>query len=62
MLDSGIPDVNEESIKKMAERFRMEESDSEAEKHFLNILDESLNSFSGKLNDYFHKVVSKIRN
>jgi hypothetical protein len=47
MMDSGIPDVTESAIEKMAERFRMDENDEAAERHFLNILEESVNAIFG---------------
>jgi len=54
MLDSGIPDITSENIVKMAEKFCIDETDDRAERHFLNILDVSVNAFMANFNDKVH--------
>lgn len=56
MLDAGIPDITQESISKMAEKFCIDETDDKAERHFLNILENSVNAFMAQFNDKIHQI------
>ena len=55
MMDANIKDLSQISLKKMIDKFCMEQNDETAEIHFQNILDESINSAFGKINDRFHE-------
>ena len=39
MLDSGLKDVHTEGISKLYDKFAVEMNDTEAEKHFLMVLE-----------------------
>jgi hypothetical protein len=55
MMDSNIKDLNNESLKKMIDKFCIDQNDENAEIHFQSKLDESINSLFGKINDKFHE-------
>ena len=59
MIDSGIKDISFEALEKLEDKFRLEESDTQAEAHFLNILEESINTFFGVFHDEMHKIMAQ---
>lgn len=61
MLDSGINDLTYASLYKLADKFYIEESDEQAEIHFLSIVEESINALFAKINDRFHKWAAYFR-
>ena len=54
MIDSGIKDMSEEALEKLVEKFCLNESDEAAEKHFLGILEESVNALFAVISDRIH--------
>ncbi|KRX01351.1 Protein kinase-like domain [Pseudocohnilembus persalinus] len=62
MIDSGMPFINKTAIEKMSQKFCLEETDGNAERHFLNILEESENSLMDRVNDKFHIYAGLIKN
>ena len=61
MIDSGIPDITQDAIEKMAEKFCLNENDEAAERHFLTILNESVKALFAKITDITHKWATYFR-
>ena len=61
MLHSGIPDITEIALEKMAEKFCLDENDEGAERHFLSILEASVKAIIGQITDVFHKWATIMR-
>ncbi|KAL4462880.1 hypothetical protein ABPG72_019023 [Tetrahymena utriculariae] len=55
MIDSGIKDMSIEALEKLAEKFYLDLNDTQAELHFLNILDESETALFARVTDIIHK-------
>lgn len=54
MSDAGIKDYSHEAIETMYEKFRLDDSDENAEIHLFNILEDSVNSLFGVFTDRIH--------
>jgi len=61
MLDSGLKDVHIEGISKLYDKFAVEMNDTEAEKHFLMVLEECKNAIAALLADKIHRWASHFR-
>ncbi|CAD8088581.1 unnamed protein product [Paramecium primaurelia] len=61
MADAGIKDYSQEAIEQMYEKFRLDDSDENAEIHFLGLLEESINSLFAKMTDKLHFWASYMR-
>jgi len=55
MIDSGIKDMSYEALEKLADKFYLDLNDTQAELHFLNILDESETALFARVTDIIHK-------
>lgn len=58
MIDSGIKDITQEALEKMYDKFLMDENDEVAEKHFLEIIDKSIEALLPDISDKIHKWVA----
>jgi phosphatidylinositol 3-kinase len=63
MSDAGIEDLSnnpvadaEGVIAKVADRFRLELSDEQAENYFLGLIKESLDAFAPRVMEVFHQI------
>ena len=54
MIDGGIKDLTPYSLNGLYEKFCPNMNDEQAQKHFLLILQESLNAVFASINDRFH--------
>lgn len=54
MIDSGIKDMSQEALEKLYDKFCLDDSDEAAEKHFLGILEESVNALFAVFSDKIH--------
>ena len=61
MLDSGLKDVHQEGISKLYDKFAVEMNDTEAEKHFLMVLEECKKAIFAILADGIHRWASHFR-
>ena len=61
MSDAGIKEYSQEAIEQMYEKFRLDDSDENAEIHFLGLLEESINSLFAKMTDKLHFWASYMR-
>ena len=61
MLDSGLKDVHTEGITKLYDKFAVGMNDTEAEKHFLNVLEECKNAIAAIIADGIHRYASHFK-
>lgn len=54
----GIKDYSSQAIETMYQKFRLDDSDNNAEIHFLGIVEESVSSLFPLVTDITHKIVS----
>ena len=58
ILSKGIKDYSAKAIEAMYEKFRLEDSDENAEIHFLGVVEESVKSLFPVVTDTIHKWAS----
>ena len=54
MIDSGIKDLSQDTLNGLYDKFQLGMNEIDAEKHFLMVLDQSLNAIVGAFNDTIH--------
>ena len=56
MLDSQIQSITQDGLDQMQDKFQLQKNSEEAEKHFLQLVDESVEALFPVIIDKFHRV------